>query len=280
MDDRTAALADVVRRLPSEELEVHSPVGVRVYRGVSLFNYAVAAGLISADGGSAIERGYFVVSAGDGGRAALSVAELAPMVTDRRVLLAVEQDGEPIRIGLRLVVPREGSRSLVGVTEIAFREASPSYLERAGGVGGSLNGQRIMIGGIIPRPGLHDLAATVEPIEVETVTANSHGQQVPPRRYTGIPIHRLLGEAGMYSMTDGEDLHQKVVVATGADGHVAVIAAGEFGPQSMKNPAIAATARDDSPLAEAEGPIRLLTPDDRIAARWVRHLVSLELREA
>jgi hypothetical protein len=277
IDDRTAALLDALRALPIEELEVRARGGTRVYRGVSLFAYAVATGLVPDTGDDALASGYFVVTASDGARVALAVAEVAPMISDRRVLLATEQDGQQLRVGVRLVVPREGSRSLLSITGIEVRDAAgeppPSPSPREGA-------SALDLRGLLQRPGFIDLTAPRDDLTtVETVPGSSHGEPTAPRSYTGVAVSRLLGEAGMYFMTEGEELHSKVVVARGADGHVAVLAAGEFGPHNAQSPAVVAVARDGAPLSNEEGPLRLVTPYDRLSARWVQHLVSLELRE-
>jgi DMSO/TMAO reductase YedYZ molybdopterin-dependent catalytic subunit len=273
LDPRTIALRDALLALPSETLEVRARGGTRMYRGVSLYAYAVAAGLLTADDDDALASGYLVVGAADGARAAIALAEIAPAVSDRSVLLAVEQDGEPLRVGVRLVVPREGSRSLVGVVAIEARTADPSTpdVERATST--------VQLRGLLQRPGAVDLDTAGDLVTVETVPGSSHGQPIGPRSYSGVPVHRLLGEAGMYFMTEGEELHSKVVVARAADGHVAVLAAGEFGPHNAERPAIAAVARDGAALGEREGPVRLIVPYDKLSARWAQHLVSFELRE-
>jgi hypothetical protein len=280
IDGRTAALLDALRALPIEELEVRARGGTRVYRGVSLFAFAASAGLVPDTGDDALASGYLVVTASDGARAALAVAELAPTISDRRVLLATEQDGQQLRVGVRLVVPREGSRSLLGVVGIDVKDAAAEPRPPMPSPGPGEGTGNLELLGLLQRPGFVDLTAPRHDLTtMETVPGSSHGEPIAPRSYTGVPVSRLLGELGMYFMTEGEELHSKVVVARSADGHVAVLAAGEFGPHNAKSPAIVAVARDGAPLSAHEGPLRLITPYDRLSARWVQHLISLELRE-
>jgi hypothetical protein len=284
LDPRTATLREAIQQLPSEMLEVRARGGARTYRGISLYTYGVATGVMAEDSDDALASGYLVASAADGARAAIAVGEIAPAMSDRSVLLATEQDGEPLQVGVRLVVPGEGSRSLLGVVAIEARDVRSPVPQTVGEAAQSALGltsasPRVELLGLLQRPGVVDLSARDDVIAVETVAGSSHGQPIPPRRYSGFAMHRLLGNAGMYFMTEGEELHSKVVVARGADGHVAVLAAGEFGPHNAERPVIIAIARDGVALGETEGPVRLVVPYDKLSARWVQHLVSLELRE-
>jgi hypothetical protein len=284
MDERAARLRDVLLALPQEELEVRARGGTRLYRGVPLHAYAVGAGLLPDSGDDAIASGYVVVTAADGARAAVAAGEIAPEISDRRILLATEQDGEALHVGVRLVVPGEGGRSLLGVVSVEGRSVEavrPSTGSgRADGPAGSaVRATAVELSGLLQRPGVVDLLNRDDLVTVQTVPGSSHGQPIAERNYSGVPVHRLLGEAGMYFMTEGEELQSKVVVARGADGHAAVLSAGEFGPHNTSNPAIVAVARDGVPLAAEEGLLRLIVPYDRLSARWVQHLVSLELRD-
>src|SRR5262245_36304757 len=102
---------------------MRSPRGTydRSFRGVLLFDYARARGLIASNS-SGVQMGnsYFLVHGGDGFRVSIAMAEVAPRFTDKSVLLAYEQDGEELQVGVRLVVPGDdlGGRSILGVTGI------------------------------------------------------------------------------------------------------------------------------------------------------------------
>jgi hypothetical protein len=275
VDPRTTALLSALHALPPESAEFVFGGRTRVFGGVTLYAYAVAAGLVTGQVREELATTYLVVTAEDGARAALSLAEVSPILSNATVLLAYEQDGEALRIGVRLVVPREGGRSLVGVVGIEIHDVTDDPAPEHA-VAGSLD-----VRGLLPRPGARDLrdVAQNELVEVETATEWDREHGGVARRYSGVPVQRLLSDAGMFLMADGDALLSRVIVATGADGRRAVLAAGECGPRFTATPAIVAVQRDGVPLSAEEGPARLVVPYDRGPDRRVRNLVSLEARE-
>jgi hypothetical protein len=70
------------------------------------------------------------------------------------------------------------------------------------------------------------------------------------------------------------------LVATGADGYVAVVALAEADPSFHPGEAIVADAMNDQPLDAHSGPFKLVVSEDKPPARWVRNLVSLDLKFA
>lgn len=69
-----------------------------------------------------------------------------------------------------------------------------------------------------------------------------------------------------------------VVVVKAADGYQAVFALPELDPLFSKKVVLLADRRDGRPLSDKEGPYRLVVPDEARQARWVRQVISLELR--
>lgn len=70
---------------------------------------------------------YLVVTGSDGYQAVIALGEIDPDFGNQPVLLAYEQDGQPIEGGLRLVVPGDarGGRYVSGVVNISLRDAPP-----------------------------------------------------------------------------------------------------------------------------------------------------------
>lgn len=285
MDARTQALLDVIKTLPQHTLEatIRNPRSQadRTFKGALLSDYAIATGLIpEKNGGGKLATGYFVATAEDGMRVAVALAEAMPSATPKTVLLAYEQDGEPLGVGVRLVVPDYpglAGRSITGVVSVELRDTltgSPRAESEAS--------THISLSGLLERPGLLDTSAFTDPVEVTTVAASGHGgAPIEPRTYSGVPLFRLLEQAGMHlDAAVNEDVLQKVVVATSADGHPVVIACGEIEPRFMAGQVIVATHRDGVPLGPEEGPARLVVPYDRKPGRWARNLVSFDFREA
>jgi hypothetical protein len=99
--------------------------------------------------------------------------------------------------------------------------------------------------------------------------------------YTGVRLADLLAkmEAPL-----GHDLRgvalSGYIVATGSDGYVAVIALAEADPSFHSGEVIVADSMNGQPLDEKSGPFKLVVTEDKRPARWVRNLVSIELKSA
>jgi hypothetical protein len=284
MDARTGSLLEALAPLPAQTVRLTTrsvrSQNERTFVGPALVDYAVATGLIpERSGGGAIAGGYFVVTAADGMRVAVSLAEVAHGTSTKQVILATRQDGQPLEVGVRLIVPEFpglAGRSILGVASVEFR-----HLDHVPSVEASSS---IALAGLLDRAGALDTSSFSEGelVEVETADATGHGgAAVPPRHYAGVPVYRLLEAAGIrLDPANHEDFLQDIVVATGADGHATVLAGGEIEPRFMNGQAIVAVRRDGKPLDADEGPARLIVPWDLKPGRWARNLVGLELRQA
>jgi len=82
----------------------------------------------------------------------------------------------------------------------------------------------------------------------------------------------------------GEQLRGKrlaeYLVVEAADGYKAVFALPEVDPAFTDRVVILAYKRDGQPLSSPEGPYRIVIPDEKRQARWVRQVVALTLRHA
>jgi DMSO/TMAO reductase YedYZ molybdopterin-dependent catalytic subunit len=99
--------------------------------------------------------------------------------------------------------------------------------------------------------------------------------------FEGIELGDILKLAGVKS---GEQLRGKelalFLVVGAADGYRAVFALPELDHAFTDRIIILADRRDENPLAEKEGQLRIVVPDEKREARWVRQVVSLTLRRA
>lgn len=278
MDDRSAAILDVIRGLPAVTLSatMRNPKSSadRTFRGPTLHDYAVAAGLFPAKlGGGKLANSYFLVTAEDGARSAVALAEVWPNAAAKQVILAHEQDGEPIRNGVRLVLTGDwlAGRSIGGVVSIEAKsvEAAPA------------SGDGLQLAGLLDRPGTVDLATVpaAASIDVTTVAASGHGGvPIEPRRYGGVRLYALLEQAGIQLDPDQhEDFLGKVVVAGSRDGHAVVIAGGEIEPRFQNGDVILATSHDGAAIEDG---LRLVVPFDRKPGRWAKDIARIELRQA
>jgi len=70
---------------------------------------------------------------------------------------------------------------------------------------------------------------------------------------------------------------RRVLVASGADGVFAVFTLAELMPEMGPSRAFVVWRRDDQPLPDDEGPLRLVVPTDAKGSRGVRGLIGLEV---
>ena len=109
-----------------------------------------------------------------------------------------------------------------------------------------------------------------------TVKATSHGKE---STYEGVAMREILTRAGVAPSADlrGDALALAVIV-TGADGYRAVYGLAEFDPGFTDRVSILADRQDGAPLSAEEAPFQLILTGEKRAARWVRQVVSIEVR--
>ena len=96
--------------------------------------------------------------------------------------------------------------------------------------------------------------------------------------YEGVPLREILKRAGapVEKELRGKAL-TSYVVAKGSDGYEVVIALAEVAPEFANESMVVADKRGGKPLPEHFGPLRLICPNDKAAARSVRMIESLEV---
>ena len=79
----------------------------------------------------------------------------------------------------------------------------------------------------------------------------------------------------------GESLRGKrlasCLLVEAADGYRAVIALPEIDPAFTDKQIVLAFLRNRKPLDEKEGPYRIVIPDEKRMARWVRQVTTLKI---
>lgn len=108
------------------------------------------------------------------------------------------------------------------------------------------------------------------------VTATSHDQTSV---YEGVRVRDILTRAGVPAgaAIRGAEL-AKTVIVTGADGYRAAFGLAEFDEDFTDRAAILADRRDGAPLAPTAAPFQLILTGEKRPARWVRQVVSIEIR--
>jgi hypothetical protein len=111
----------------------------------------------------------------------------------------------------------------------------------------------------------------------QTIEAAEHGAT---HTYEGVPLSTLLAKVDLPA---GEKFHKTAasyyLSAEAKDGYRAVFAWAELDPTFMDKTVFVAVKRDGKPLAEDDGPFRLVVPGEKRAARWVRQVTALRLKK-
>ena len=105
---------------------------------------------------------------------------------------------------------------------------------------------------------------------------NEHAQE--DEAYEGVPLAALLKQAGVPS---GPQIRGKVMVtyvlAQGADGYQVLFSLAELDSDFQDSQVLVADTFDGKPINDKLGPLRLVVPQDKRPARWVRMLQSIKV---
>ena len=178
------------------------------------------------------------------------------MTTSRRavvMIVATLAAATPLAVGLPLFAQQS--------------TASPSAASAA-----------ISITGAVPHP-LMLSAADIGAMPRQTVHAGEHGQ--PESTYEGVLLRDVLARAGVTfgSAIRGPAL-ATYVVCSAPDGYRVVFSLAELDSAFSDRPVLLADRKDGQALDARTGPFRIVVPGDARAARWIRQLKTLRLRDA
>jgi DMSO/TMAO reductase YedYZ molybdopterin-dependent catalytic subunit len=99
--------------------------------------------------------------------------------------------------------------------------------------------------------------------------------------FEGVPLVEALKQAGVKF---GEELRGKnlelYLVVEAADGYRAVFALPELDPAYTDKILLLADKRDGKSMDAKEGPLRLVVPEEKRHARWVRQVTGLVIKRA
>jgi hypothetical protein len=98
--------------------------------------------------------------------------------------------------------------------------------------------------------------------------------------FEGVALREVLGKAGV---TFGDAIKgaalARVVIASARDGYRAVYAIAELDAGFTDQIILLADRRDGKPLLPDTGPLQIVVPNDKRAARWIRQVNRLEIRQ-
>jgi DMSO/TMAO reductase YedYZ molybdopterin-dependent catalytic subunit len=96
--------------------------------------------------------------------------------------------------------------------------------------------------------------------------------------FKGVALIELFEKAGVTTggKLRGENL-AKYVLIKAADGYEVIYSLPEIDPEFTDQVIILATQKDGQPLPNGEGPFRIITPNDKKQARWIREVQSIKI---
>ncbi|MFZ0686116.1 MAG: molybdopterin-dependent oxidoreductase [Terriglobales bacterium] len=96
--------------------------------------------------------------------------------------------------------------------------------------------------------------------------------------YEGVTLRSVLEKGGVaFGDTMKGQRMASCLLVEAADGYRAVIALPELDPAFTDKQVILAFLKDGKPLDAKEGPYRIVIPDEKRMARWVRQVTSLKV---
>ncbi|WP_375445386.1 molybdopterin-dependent oxidoreductase [uncultured Fibrella sp.] len=138
--------------------------------------------------------------------------------------------------------------------------------------------QTLTVSGAVSKPLVLEASALKAMTHADVRGKDHDGKE---HRYSGIPLVDLLKRAGapMGSELRGKNLTRYVVVKA-ADGYEAVFALPELDPEFATRTIILADSVDGAALTATTGPYRIVVPDEKKQARWVRGVTVIDVRIA
>jgi len=98
--------------------------------------------------------------------------------------------------------------------------------------------------------------------------------------HEGVAVRAVLESAGVPL---GDALRGKalarVVIATAVDGYQVAYAIAEVDTAFTDHTILLADTRNGKPLLPDSGPLQIVVPQDKRAARWIRQVTTLEVRQ-
>jgi DMSO/TMAO reductase YedYZ molybdopterin-dependent catalytic subunit len=122
------------------------------------------------------------------------------------------------------------------------------------------------------------VAIVLAGLERKTVTVEDRGLKTT---FEGVALSEVLARAGvpMGDQLRGKDALSRVVIASARDGYQVAYSIAEVDAAFSNQVVLLADRRDGKPLLPDTGPLQIVVPNDRRAARWIRQVTAIEVRQ-
>jgi DMSO/TMAO reductase YedYZ molybdopterin-dependent catalytic subunit len=136
----------------------------------------------------------------------------------------------------------------------------------------------LTVSGEVDRP-LKLTASDIATLPRLTVRAKEHSGE--EASFEGIALIAVMKAAGMKF---GESMRGKALatylVIKASDGYQVIFTPPDLDPAFSDRVILLADKKNGEPLSAAEGPLRIVVPDEKRQARWVRNVISISVRNA
>jgi DMSO/TMAO reductase YedYZ molybdopterin-dependent catalytic subunit len=132
--------------------------------------------------------------------------------------------------------------------------------------------QSIVLEGEVEKPSTISMADFEKLPMVEVKGKDKDGKE---HTFKGATLFSFIQGAGIPS---GSKSFQKYIQVTAADNYKVVFAFAEIDPDFTSQSIIIATSVDGKPLSKEEGPFRIVVPNDKKHARWVRQVTAIKVQ--
>ena len=137
------------------------------------------------------------------------------------------------------------------------------------------NGAYFTVGGEVVRPlklSIKELSA------LKSSDVKAKDRDGKEHTFKGVMLWTILDSAGVTLGKDlrGENL-AKYVLVKASDGYKVVFSLPEIDPEFSEKIILLAYEVDGEPLATTEGPFRVVVPQDKKHASWIRQLNSIQI---
>ncbi len=123
-----------------------------------------------------------------------------------------------------------------------------------------------------------ELGGEVHMIDFELHGAKHHAHAVPlilMLQKCGVPTEIKMNPKAD-PKTKNLPLRMSVLISA-TDGYAAVFSLAEMLPQIGGHPVWVQLDQDDQPLADRDGPMKLVAPDDKAPGRWLRSIATVRV---
>ena len=121
-------------------------------------------------------------------------------------------------------------------------------------------------------------AASLHQLPRTSATVEINGTKF---QYEGVAFVDLMKSAGLLFDNASKPTNLvSYVIVEATDKYKVIFAAPEFDPSLTSKVVILADTKDGKPLGSAEGPFRVIVPDEKRQMRWVKFASSMTVKRA